>query len=333
MAKMTKSAETAEMSESEILYRKAKELDQKYEASVMTANHEQTVYDHIAVRFKKRCRDIEVDRVGFTKKTMDGFLNEHQAYFANDSIQRLTKQMEDSLIALDGSRECEKWLDHVVKKYGNVLEMKRDFVYISPDYQNAFYALEDAMAITLKLDAAHKPESVPLMMISLTRKVEELDGFRTEGIFRISAAATDLDRLRAELKRHNYKFVDTLRDPHLPAGMLKDWLRNLNDSLIPTSHYDMAISMAQKPASLTPEALEVFLSQLPIVNRETIRYLCKFLQRLIDERNQPHTKMNVENISIVFAPTILKCPHDDPSVMMLNSKFEKDFTVQLITQL
>merc|ERR1712087_691712 len=112
-------------------------------------------------------------------------------------------------------------------------------------------------------------------MGTLCNKVRELNGFDTEGIFRKSAMATEVERLKRKLANDDYA-VDTT-SPHVAACLLKDWLRGLKDSLIPQTHYDMAISMAKKN-QVKQESLEVFLSQLPEVNRETIKYLVRFLQ-------------------------------------------------------
>ena len=142
--------------------------------------------------------------------------------------------------------------------------------------------------------------------------------------------ATEIDRLKGKLYRNDYT-LDT-KSPHVAACLLKDWLRGLKDSLIPQTHYDMAIDMAKKN-TVKQESLEVFLSQLPEVNRETIKYLVKFLQDLIEEKNVPKTRMNLENVAIVFAPTMLKCPHSDTKILLANSRFEKTFVIALIKEL
>ncbi|ETO23527.1 RhoGAP domain-containing protein [Reticulomyxa filosa] len=136
--------------------------------------------------------------------------------------------------------------------------------------------------------------------------------------------------------------------------MLKEWLRGLNDSLIPGTHYNICVAMAKERQKLDHETLDVFLSQLPGHNlshmffkyfllqtlrvvlkliKSIIRYLVSFLKKFLNPQYVEATKMNLENISIVFAPTILKCPVDDPTLLMQNSKFEKDFVQQLITNL
>ena len=44
--------------------------------------------------------------------------------------------------------------------------------------------------------------------------------------------------------------------PAVPASRMKEWLRGLNDSLIPKSYYNVCISMA-KDSNVTAESLDV----------------------------------------------------------------------------
>jgi len=201
------------------------------------------------------------------------------------------------------------------------------FTFAGFDYQNAFYSLEDAMEITKKFDPNAK---VPIMLRVLCEKIISLHAFRTEGIFRISAPQTELESMRNKILQNNFE-ID-VRDVHVPAGMLKEWLRGFNDSLIPTTYYNACITMA-KEGNIKNETLVVFLSQLPEANRETIRYLVTFIKKFLDPEIVSITKMNIENFAIVFAPTLLRCPNDDPQTLMLNSKHEQTFIIDLILKL
>lgn len=180
-----------------------------------------------------------------------------------------------------------------------------DFEVVKYEYHDVFRSLQDSMDITIKLD----PDAqLPLILTTLCDKIRELNGFHTEGIFRMSASSTAIDELKMAIYLNDYAIVT--KSCHIPAGLLKDWLRGLDDSLIPRSHYQMCIQMAKNEQSITSEALEVFLSQLPEVNRLTIKYLVVFLKELLDPQNIAITKMDISNIAIVFAPTLLKSPSD-----------------------
>mmetsp|Transcript_42023 Transcript_42023/g.37242 ORF Transcript_42023/g.37242 Transcript_42023/m.37242 type:complete len:729 (-) Transcript_42023:66-2252(-) len=324
-----KSNPNSHLSEEEQAYLKAQTNQKNYEAAVMAANYEQDTYDQIQARFKRDCKNLEQQRLQYCHGKIQQFVNAHRSYFNNETIMVLQTRILSGLDSLDSNREFDNFLGKVMKtqKKGSNHGKTKKFEAKKYDYQNVFHSLQDSMDITNKL-APHA--KLPLMLTSLCNKVRELNGFDTEGIFRKSAMATEIDRIKLKLASNDYT-IDS-RDPHVAACLLKDWLRGLKDSLIPQTHYDMAISMAKKN-EIKQESLEVFLSQLPEVNRETIKYLVKFLKDLIEDKHIGNTKMNLENVAIVFAPTILKCPHTDSKILLANSKHEKAFTEKIITEL
>eukprot|EP01083_Nonionella_stella_P063707 165550_1 len=312
-------------------YLKAQTNQLNYEASVMAANYEQNTYNEIAARFKRDCKAIEQQRLQYCQDKIQQVVNAHRSYFNNETIMVLQTRILSGLDTLDARREFQDFLHREMstksKKPNKSSVRGQEFIATKYDYQNVFHSLKDSMDITHKL-APHA--KLPLPLTVCCDKVRELNGFQTEGIFRKSALATEIDRLKEKLSRNKYD-IDT-KDPHVAACLLKDWLRGLKDSLIPQSHYDMAIQMAKKH-EVKQESLEVFLSQLPEVNRETLKYLVRFLKDLMHQDNVPKTRMGLENVAIVFAPTILKCPHTDAKLLLANSRHEKDFTIELLNNL
>jgi hypothetical protein len=43
--------------------------------------------------------------------------------------------------------------------------------------------------------------------------------------------------------------------------------------------------------------------------------------------------MNVNNLAMIFAPTFLRCPSDNPQDLMENTRYEQDFVHDLIVNL
>ena len=87
-----------------------------------------------------------------------------------------------------------------------------------------------------------------------------------------------------------------------------------------------------KEHKLNEQQFEVFFSQMPQVNRSTLKYLILFLRELLEDDNQKHTRMNLENVAIVFGPTLLMSDQElEPQVAMTNAKYEKQFVMSLIT--
>mmetsp|Transcript_20355 Transcript_20355/g.32575 ORF Transcript_20355/g.32575 Transcript_20355/m.32575 type:complete len:715 (+) Transcript_20355:132-2276(+) len=332
MNKVKKNSSSGNLPEEEAAYQKAHTNQKNYEAAVMAANYEQDTYNGILARFKRQCREQEKGRMKHTADQIQTFVNAHRAFFNHDTITVLQTRILSGLDALNPTAEFDDYLARQLAVYGHKPNeappmLRKKFEAKKYDYQNVFHSLQDSMDITLKLTPHAK---LPLILTTLCDKVRQLNGFDTEGIFRKSGMATEIERLKSKLSSNDYA-IDT-QDPHIVACLLKDWLRGLTDSLIPFTHYDIAIQMA-KNEEIKQEPLEVFLSQLPEVNRETIKYLVKFVKEMLREDHVAKTKMNVENVAIVFAPTILKCPNDDPKILMANSRFEKQFCIALIEEL
>lgn len=75
------------------------------------------------------------------------------------------------------------------------------------------------------------------------------------------------------------------------------------------------------------------LSKIPEENAEVLTYLIKFLQIVSDPANQKMTKMSINNIAMVFAPNILRCPGENLQLVLENTRFEQAFVRTLIQNL
>jgi hypothetical protein len=95
-------------------------------------------------------------------------------------------------------------------------------------------------------------------------------------------------------------------------------LRELADPIIPPELYEFCIKNSEDPV----RALQV-LDIIPEQNRNVLTYLIHFLQVVGDPANQPVTRMSINNIAMVFAPNILRCPSDNLQVILENTKYEQ----------
>lgn len=98
------------------------------------------------------------------------------------------------------------------------------------------------------------------------------------------------------------------RDPHVIAGVLKSYLRELPEPLMTFSLYDEWMTAARVSTSNDArlQALWSVVQKLPEANRDNLRYLVKFLSALC--RNQDLNKMSPQNIAIVIAPNLIWSP-------------------------
>lgn len=167
----------------------------------------------------------------------------------------------------------------------------------------------------------------PKILTFLAESILLLKGNETEGIFRVPGFIDEVQMLRLRIERGNYS-IKGVRDPSTPASLLKLWFRELAEPVIPPSFYEQCLLVGQD----VDEAVRI-LDELPEANCNVLTYLIKFLQVVGDPRYQPKTKMSISNLAMVFAPNVLRCPSDNPLVILANSKFEQSFLKVLINYL
>lgn len=94
-------------------------------------------------------------------------------------------------------------------------------------------------------------------------------------------------------------------DPHVLAGVLKLWLRELREPLVPPQLYEQCTAVFADA-----ERCVAFLDSLPPVQRASLTYLVRFLQLLALPSNAERSKMDSTNLATVIAPNVLRRPAD-----------------------
>jgi len=171
---------------------------------------------------------------------------------------------------------------------------------------------------------------IPLIMDFLAKSVLELNGCHTEGIFRVPGDVDMVTELRCRIDQDQYN-LGNIKDPNVPASLLKFWLRDLADPLIPSANYQECIDVGAREGQegATEDAWKI-VKILPETNRRVVNYMINFLRIIADQRNQPITKMTLANLAMVFAPNFLRCPSDNLTTIFDNTKFEQAFLRILI---
>lgn len=142
----------------------------------------------------------------------------------------------------------------------------------------------------------------------------------TEGVFRLSANAAVVEELVGRFDRGEPVDFDAplvlttssgkspaVIDAHVVAGLLKRWFRELPEPLCTTEMYDMwmaAASIKDEPTKL--QQVKKVLSFVPLSNQILIKYLASFLRSFAVFADE--TKMTSKNLSICFAPNLLRAP-------------------------
>ncbi|KDQ06482.1 hypothetical protein BOTBODRAFT_121441 [Botryobasidium botryosum FD-172 SS1] len=168
---------------------------------------------------------------------------------------------------------------------------------------------------------------VPIILPFLTDGVLALGGTKAEGIFRVPGDGELVSDLRVRIDKGHYN-LEGIDDCHVPASLLKLWLRELQDPLIPTEMYNDCVACAEDP-----EKVVEIVKKLPTINRRVLLFVISFLQTFLPESVQAVTKMTSANLALVMAPNLLRCDSDSVAVVFTNTKYEHIFVHNLLLHL
>jgi len=110
-------------------------------------------------------------------------------------------------------------------------------------------------------------------------------------------------------------FSIDLLDIHCIASCLKLYFRELKEPLIPFNLYFEALDSAHSPQ----KAIEL-LDKMPKINKLSLSYLIRFLQVFSAPEHVKYTLMDDANLSMVWAPNILRNPNNSSNCANTSSQ-------------
>ncbi|XP_077442784.1 rho GTPase-activating protein 18 isoform X1 [Stigmatopora argus] len=145
---------------------------------------------------------------------------------------------------------------------------------------------------------------VPFILHRLISHIEE-EGLDTEGLLRISGAATRVKSLCLELESRFYDgtFPWQQLKQHDAANLLKLFIRELPHPLLTVEYLNAFVSVNKLPTKKQQlQALNLLVLLLPEANRDSLKALTEFFHRVTE--HQAKNKMTLNNVSVVMAPNI-----------------------------
>ncbi|KAK2146629.1 hypothetical protein LSH36_594g03054 [Paralvinella palmiformis] len=129
-------------------------------------------------------------------------------------------------------------------------------------------------------------------------------GIETEGIFRRSASAVVLREVQKKFNAGMTVDFDKLRDVHIPAAILKSFMRQLPEPLLPYDLYDHIIRVQSLDSDEKEFEMRRLLSdELPEDNYFVLKYIIGFLTEVASYSSV--NKMTTKNLAIVFGPNLM----------------------------
>ncbi|XP_023583682.1 rho GTPase-activating protein 18 [Trichechus manatus latirostris] len=164
------------------------------------------------------------------------------------------------------------------------------------------------LTVLLEQDQRKVPGTrIPLIFQKLISQIEE-GGLETEGLLRIPGAAVRIKNLCQELEAKFYEGIFNWESvkQHDAASLLKLFIRELPQPLLSAEYLKAFQAVQDLPTKKQQlQALNLLVILLPDANRDTLKALLEFLQRVID--NKEKNKMTIMNVAMVMAPNLFMC--------------------------
>uniref|UniRef100_A0A8C7PGP7 Rho-GAP domain-containing protein n=1 Tax=Oncorhynchus mykiss TaxID=8022 RepID=A0A8C7PGP7_ONCMY len=191
--------------------------------------------------------------------------------------------------------------------------------------------LEETMQCESGCGSSSKP-LVPLLVQQCVCFIHQ-HGLTEEGLFRMPGQTNHVRELQDAFNCGEKPLFDSNTDVHTVASLLKLYLRELPEPVVPFNKYTEFLSTVQLLAKDQEEGILELgrqLKSLPQVNYNLLRYVCRFLDEVQSHSSQ--NKMSVQNLATVFGPNIFRPKMEDPQIMMEGSSQVQHLMTVLISE-
>uniref|UniRef100_A0AAY4D7N2 Rho GTPase activating protein 22 n=1 Tax=Denticeps clupeoides TaxID=299321 RepID=A0AAY4D7N2_9TELE len=158
-------------------------------------------------------------------------------------------------------------------------------------------------------------------------------GLDEEGLFRMPGQANLVKELQDAFDCGDKPLFDSSTDVHTVASLMKLYLRELPEPVIPFAKYEDFLTCAHLLAKDEEEGIQELgkqLKTLPPANYSLLKYICNFLDEVQSHSNQ--NKMSVQNLATVFGPNILRPKMEDPVAIMEGTSLVQHLMTVLISK-
>ncbi|KAM4726911.1 rho GTPase-activating protein 24-like [Anableps anableps] len=173
---------------------------------------------------------------------------------------------------------------------------------------------------------------VPLVVEQCVTFIRER-GLHEVGLFRQPGRTSLVKEFQEAFDSGERPSFDSSTDVHTVASLLKLYLRQLPEPLVPYSHYQDFLLCGQKLLSgrtVGLKELKNLLHELPVANFNLLNFICQFLNEV--QSCSSSNKMNVQNLATVFGPNILRAKAEDPQSIMGGAKLVQVLMLELIRE-
>ena len=214
---------------------------------------------------------------------------------ADGTGNRITLKISDKGIATS--------LQFTFKSSKEVLEWKNPLEEFIDRYtKNRVFGI----SINDVIEKENLPEGLPFALFIVMKYIREY-GMYTEGIFRVPGDQFVINTFKRVFDSGAIEVDFRGCSVHDVAALLKLYLRELPEPLIPFAQYNtLIVAQRHKDANLNlyNSSLAGVITELPENNRRILKELLNFLKDL--SKNSNVTMMDVSNLALVIAPNVIR---------------------------
>uniref|UniRef100_H2ZPS7 Rho-GAP domain-containing protein n=1 Tax=Ciona savignyi TaxID=51511 RepID=H2ZPS7_CIOSA len=264
--------------------------------------------------------------------------------FVNRADRMKTNNNESYVLSANSPADMEEWVK-VIRR-----------VILSPFGGGIFgQKLDETMRHERRLDSSGcgttstgsrtssrgSRRQAPIIVENCVEFIRTHGGLSEEGLFRLPGHANEVKELQDSYDMGDRPVFPGTTDVHTVASLLKGYLRELPEPVIPFDQYEPLISSAKLlSANMTDdindkkiaESQKLFNEQLKLLpqsNFELLRYICRFLDEV--QLHSSVNKMDVSNLAMVFGPNIMRSKQEDPMLMMADASYVQEVMKQFIS--
>ncbi|KAJ8387872.1 hypothetical protein AAFF_G00149070 [Aldrovandia affinis] len=183
---------------------------------------------------------------------------------------------------------------------------------------------------TVVYERRYGEHTVPLVVEQCVAFIRD-HGLREVGLFRQPGQATLVKELQEAFDAGEKPSFDSSTDVHTVASLLKLYLRELPEPVVPFSRYQDFLLCGKQILTDRKQGLlelKTVLHELPVANFNLLNYICQFLNEV--QAYSSSNKMTIQNLATVFGPNILRPKAEDPESIMGGAAVVQQLMSELI---
>ncbi|KNC55652.1 uncharacterized protein AMSG_11674 [Thecamonas trahens ATCC 50062] len=311
---------------------------------------QEKVYDDVCKEHQSAISTTEKARKKLTKAQKKGVAvpeAQDEVRTAEAAQSRASKDEDDKQVEVKKFKNARlktgyavycKQMAKLMHEAAQLFEDQREIIATIPDVQgckNGEWILGDpvpSFVFGKSLASIYDREhcEIPYVLRSIVSYLDAKEAHLMEGIFRLSGATSEVDKLHELFDRgEEFELADECTDEYAAAALIKAWLRELPESLIPSSAYPSFMAALEKTTEdESVEVLRACVADLAPQRRAVLAFLLRYFHRVA--KSFKSNKMSANNLAIVLGPNILRLPDLSPYEEMVAGQNVNDVTALLI---